>query len=40
MEATTKPSAAQVERELAEILDQELFEAPAEFRKALLAFLQ
>ena len=33
MEATTKPSAGQIERELAEILDQERFEPPAEFRE-------
>ena len=38
MEASTKPSAEQIERELAEILDQERFEPPAEFReKALIA---
>jgi acetyl-CoA synthetase len=38
MEATTKPSAEQIERELAEILDQEIFEPPAAFReKALIA---
>jgi acetyl-CoA synthetase len=33
MEATTKPSAEQVEREIAELLDQETFEPPAEFRE-------
>jgi acetyl-CoA synthetase len=38
MEATTKPSAEQIERELTELLDKELFEPPAEFReKALIA---
>jgi acetyl-CoA synthetase len=38
MEATTKPTADQIERELAELLDQEVFEPPAAFReKALIA---
>ena len=38
MEATTKPSADQIERELAELLDQEIFEPPAEFAaKALMS---
>jgi acetyl-CoA synthetase len=38
MEATTKPSADQVQRELAELLDKEIFEPPAAFReKALIA---
>jgi acetyl-CoA synthetase len=38
MEATTKPSAEQIERELAELLEQETFQPPAEFReKALIA---
>jgi len=38
MEATTKPSPEQVEREVAELLDQETFEPPAEFREhALIA---
>src|ERR687891_2216115 len=38
MEATTKPSAEQLERELDELLDKELFEPPAEFReKALIS---
>ena len=38
MEASTKPSAEQVERELGELLDQETFEPPAGFRdKALIA---
>jgi acetyl-CoA synthetase len=38
MEATTKPSADQIERDLAELLDQETFEPPAEFReKALIS---
>jgi acetyl-CoA synthetase len=38
MEATTKPSAEQIERELAELLDQEVFEPPAQFReKALIS---
>jgi acetyl-CoA synthetase len=37
MEAITKPSSEQVEREIAELLDQETFEAPAGFRdKALI----
>jgi acetyl-CoA synthetase len=36
MEATTKPSAEQIERELAELLDKELFEPPAEFREKAL----
>ena len=38
MEATTKPSADQIQRELAELLDKENFEPPAAFReKALIA---
>jgi acetyl-CoA synthetase len=38
MEATTKPSPDQVERELAELLEQEIFEPPAAFReRALIA---
>jgi acetyl-CoA synthetase len=38
MEATTKPSSEQVEKEIAELLDQESFEPPAGFReKALIA---
>src|ERR671922_1080985 len=38
MEATTKPSPDQIERELAELLDKEIFEPPAAFReKALIA---
>jgi acetyl-CoA synthetase len=38
MEATTKPSPDQIERELAELLEQETFEPPAAFReKALIA---
>jgi acetyl-CoA synthetase len=37
MEATTKPSAEQIERELGELLDQETFETPSGFRdKALI----
>src|SRR5215208_2903179 len=37
MEATTKPSAEQVEREIGDLLDQETFEPPAGFRdKALI----
>src|ERR671915_106867 len=37
MEATTKPSSEQVEKEIGELLDQETFDSPAEFReKALL----
>src|SRR5687767_4513548 len=37
MEATTKPSSEQVEKELGELLDQETFDAPAGFRdKALI----
>ena len=37
MEASTKPSADQVEREIGELLDQETFEPPAGFRdKALI----
>ena len=37
MEATTKPSADQIEKELGELLDQERFEPPAGFRdKALV----
>src|ERR671915_42548 len=38
MEATTKPSADQIQRELAELLDKEIFEPPAAFReKALIS---
>jgi acetyl-CoA synthetase len=38
MEATTKPSAEQLEREIAEIIDQETFEPPSGFReKALIS---
>ena len=38
MEATTKPSAEQLERELGELLDRPLFEPPAAFReKALIS---
>jgi acetyl-CoA synthetase len=38
MEATTKPSPDQIERELAELLEQGIFEPPAAFReKALIA---
>jgi acetyl-CoA synthetase len=38
MEATTKPSSEQVEKEIGELLDQETFEPPAGFRdKALIA---
>ncbi len=38
MEATTKPSADQIQRQLAELLDKEIFEPPAAFReKALIA---
>jgi acetyl-CoA synthetase len=38
MEATTKPSPDQIQRELAELLDKEIFEPPAAFReKALIA---
>ena len=36
MEASTKPSAEQIERELAELLDQETFEPPAGFREQAL----
>jgi acetyl-CoA synthetase len=36
MEATTKPSADQIERELAELLDQDTFEPPAAFREGAL----
>ena len=36
MEASTKPSAQQVERALAELLDQETFEPPAGFREQAL----
>jgi acetyl-CoA synthetase len=32
MEATTKPSSEQIEREIGELLDQETFEPPKEFR--------
>ncbi|HYN52598.1 MAG TPA: acetyl-coenzyme A synthetase N-terminal domain-containing protein, partial [Thermoleophilaceae bacterium] len=38
MEGTTKASADQIEQEIAELLDQEIFEPPAEFRqKALIS---
>ena len=38
MEATTKPSSEQVEKEIGELLDQETFDAPAGFRdKALIS---
>src|ERR671914_770079 len=38
MEATTKPSSEQVEKEIGELLDQEIFDSPAEFReKALIS---
>jgi hypothetical protein len=38
MEGTTKASAEQIERELEELLDRELFEPPSEFRdNALIA---
>jgi acetyl-CoA synthetase len=38
MEATTKPSAEQIERELGELIDQEIFEPPKEFcEKALIS---
>src|SRR5918994_879025 len=38
MEATTKPSSEQVETEIGELLDQETFDSPAEFReKALIS---
>ena len=33
MEGTTKASADQIEQELEQLLDQELFEPPAEFRE-------
>src|SRR5919112_3198523 len=36
MEATTKPSPEQLERELGELLDQDRFEPPAEFREKAL----
>ena len=36
MEATTKPSSEQIEKELEQLLDQELFEPPAEFRERAL----
>jgi acetyl-CoA synthetase len=36
METTTKPSAEQVERELAELLDREIFEPPTGFRERAL----
>jgi acetyl-CoA synthetase len=36
MEATTKPSAEQIERELAELLERETFEPPPEFRERAL----
>ncbi len=36
MEATTKPSPEQLERELGELLDQDKFEPPAEFREKAL----
>ena len=31
MEASTKPSVEQIEREIGDLLDQEIFEPPAEF---------
>src|ERR687895_1761060 len=38
MEATTKPSSEQVEKEIGELLDQETFDSPAGFReKALIS---
>jgi acetyl-CoA synthetase len=38
MEATTKPSSEQVEKEIGELLDQETFDSPADFReKALIS---
>src|ERR687895_119888 len=36
MEATTKPSSEQVEKEIGELLDQETFDSPAEFREKAL----
>ena len=36
MEATTKPSSDQIEKELGELLEQEIFEPPAEFRERAL----
>src|SRR5918996_195465 len=36
MEATTKPSSEQVEKEIGELLDQETFDSPAEFRERAL----
>jgi acetyl-CoA synthetase len=36
MEATTKPSSEQIEREIGELLDQERFEPPKEFREKAL----
>ena len=36
MEGTTKASAEQIEQQLAELLDQEVFEPPAEFREQAL----
>ena len=36
MEGTTKASAEQIEHQLEEILDQELFEPPADFREKAL----
>ena len=36
MEGTTKASAEQIEQELEQLLDQELFEPPAEFRESAL----
>ena len=36
MEGTTKASAEQIEQELAELLDQEIFEPPADFREKAL----
>src|ERR687897_3468058 len=36
MEGTTKASAEQIEQELAELLDEEIFEPPADFREKAL----
>src|ERR687893_2771811 len=36
MEATTKPSSEQIEKELGELLEREIFEPPAEFRERAL----
>ena len=36
MEGTTKASAEQIEQELAELLDREIFEPPADFREKAL----